>query len=92
MKAKDEFQTLVEKKQAVRDQIDKFYDPQSLAVIAPDLSERDVCVVDSAMISSNRQGLGRIESNFLFLSKPAASNILGYDYERLVSIDEKQVY
>jgi hypothetical protein len=68
MKAKDEFQTLVEKKKSVRDQIDKFYDPWSLAVVAPDLSERDVCVLDTAMISSNRQGIGRLESNFLFLS------------------------
>jgi hypothetical protein len=55
----------------LQQQIDHYYSIESIGMIAGDLIERDLTVVDSALVTQPRGLIGKQESNILFINHTA---------------------
>ena len=90
MKIKNEFETIKEKRQVIKQQIEKFYDIDNFSTISQDLLERDICAVDSAMVSSTKLPGGSQESNIIFSNFTGSQLLLGNDPFKLIDFKKSQ--
>jgi len=58
-------------------------------MIAGDLIQRDLTVVDSALISQSRGLIGRQESNILFINHTATQLTLGKNAGKMVNMGDQ---
>ena len=90
LKIKNEFETIKEKRQVIKQQIEKFYDIDNFSTISQDLLERDICAVDSAMVSSTKLPGGSQESNIIFSNFTGSQLLLGNDPFKLIDFKKSQ--
>jgi len=60
-----------------RKRLDRYYDIQEFDAIGSDLISRDVCAIDSALLSKDRRkNTARVESNILFVTRTASKKLM----------------
>lgn len=89
VKIRVQFEQVKNQKAALQEQIDHYYSIESIGMIAGDLIERDLAVVDSALISQSRGLIGKQESNILFINHTATQLTLGKDSAKLIKMNDQ---
>ena len=70
---KDRYDSLSQQKTAIGRQVDSYYNIESFNVVSRELTQRNICAVDSALIVPQGRGnIGGFESNVMFVNYTAA--------------------
>eukprot|EP00347_Sterkiella_histriomuscorum_P001927 403370134 len=76
LKLKNQFEKLDASNQLNRTKLNNYYSIDRFESISADLIARDLNVIDSCLLVKDKRKTGRVESNILFLGKPAAKKIM----------------